>query len=110
MKPDFGSISEAEVPVGISQQDPLISSRIKSTQEEAQEKEEYLSEQMNSFFFAQDNHLWCKEIDGDTVLETMIMPLKLHLQKIVTVPQSTENKVFLFGGAKDDEAKEVVSN
>jgi hypothetical protein len=71
---------------------------------------EYLSEQMNSFYSVRDNHMYCREIDGDTFEENMVIPLKLHLQKVITVPCGTGNRVFLFGGSKDKDGSEAVSD
>lgn len=47
---------------------------------------EYLSEQMNSFYSVKDNQMYVRELDGDTISEIAVLPLKLHLQKVITVP------------------------
>lgn len=71
---------------------------------------EYLSEQMNSFYSVRDNRLYVRELDGDTISESIVLPLKLHLQKVITVPGETENRVFLLGGAKEKDGSDAVSD
>lgn len=109
-KPNFGSILIEEPSTQkLPEHDELIADRVKNRHSES-DKHEYLSDQMNSFYLTKDNHLWVKEIDGDTITESSIMPLKIYLQKVITVPQETENKVYLFGGAKDIEGKQTVDS
>lgn len=38
------------------------------------------------------------------------MKLKLHLQKVVTVPTTRSTRVFLLGGSKDSEGKQAINN
>lgn len=110
-RPDFGSIvtSASQQIEEVPQLDELVPNRIR-TVEVTKEKVDYLSDQMNSFYYSKDNQLWVKEIDGDTISDLMVMPLKLYLQKVITVPYEAGNKVFLLGGSKDLEGKDAVSN
>jgi N-acetylneuraminic acid mutarotase len=49
-------------------------------------------------------------VDGNKVVETEIMDLKLHLQKVITIPTAKSSRVFLMGGAKDSEGKQAINN
>jgi len=117
-KPDFGSLTRVytqdniqEIPTQTElSKDELIALRVKASERSNDEKPDYLSDQMNAFYHIKDNELMVKEFDGDTVAESAVMPLKLFLQKVITVPFEAENKVFLFGGSKDMAGKETVSN
>lgn len=105
-KPDFSSIQlDSQTP-----EDEVLLYTQPRDKQDSVEKSDLPSEMMTAFYFPKDDHLWCKEIDGDTIEELKIMPLKLYLQKIVTVPFEGTNKVFLFGGSKDPEGKETVDN
>lgn len=115
-RPDFGTIAfDQNQTQLLPEHDELIADRVKARHSNSKEREQedphdYLSSQMNSFYLTKDNSLWVKEIDGDTITETVVMPLKLYLQKVATVPTDTENRVFLFGGAHDMEGKVTVDS
>ena len=76
----------------------------------SQNTEEYMSDQMNSFYYIREGQLCRKEIDEDKIYDEAIMTLKLHLQKVITVPFGTENRVYLIGGSKDDLGTEAVDS
>ena len=68
------------------------------------------AESMKEAFFNKENTLWKRELEGGEVVESEIMKLKLHLQKVITVPAARGSRVFLFGGAKDSEGKQAIHN
>ena len=68
------------------------------------------AEEMREQYVNLDNKLVKRELQGSKMVETEIMKLKLHLQKIVTVPSAKGSKVFLIGGAKDPEGKQAINN
>jgi N-acetylneuraminic acid mutarotase len=110
-KYDFSKESVGEIldKGAIPSPEELIPDRTKSVQKE--ERVQYLSEDMNEFFYAKDNELWVKELSKtNKVSDSKIMSLKLHLQKVITVPDETENQVFLLGGSKDLSGKEAVDH
>ena len=68
------------------------------------------AEEMTEWYFAKETTLCKRVLDGEKVVEEEIMKLKLHLQKIMTVPVGKHNKVFLMGGSKDPEGKQAIHN
>lgn len=66
------------------------------------------SEEMKEIYFNKENALCKKEFVGDKFEETEIMALKVHLQKVLTVPTARGSRVFLFGGSKDSEGKQAL--
>lgn len=76
----------------------------------SQNSEEFLSDQMNSFYYIREGTLCRKEVEDDKVYDETIMALKLHLQKVITVPYGTDNRVYLIGGAKDDLGLDAIDN
>lgn len=70
----------------------------------------YLSEEMNCYFYNKNQNLHMKEIDGDQTIDSYVIPLKLHLQKIITLPTTQANVVYLIGGAKDEKAITTVNS
>ncbi|CAI2362547.1 unnamed protein product [Moneuplotes crassus] len=67
------------------------------------------AEEMKEMYFNQEGTLYKRSLEEGQVTETQIMDLKLHLQKVITVPSGRTSKVFLIGGAKDLEGKTAVS-
>jgi len=68
------------------------------------------AEDMHEAYCNKEGALWKREIDGNEVKEQEIMKLKLHLQKVLTVPSGRSSKVFLMGGSKDSDGKLAINN
>lgn len=68
------------------------------------------AEEMTEVYFNEENALLKRELDGNKIVETKIMDLKLCLQKVMTAPSGRHNRVFLMGGAKDPEGKQAIHN
>ena len=69
------------------------------------------AEEMIDNFYNRENTLCRREmLDGEKFVETEVMKLKLHLQKIVAVPTTKTTRVFLMGGSKDSEGKQAINN
>lgn len=68
------------------------------------------AENMKQMYFNKENNLCKRELDGDKIVETEVLKLRLHLQKVVTVPTARSSRVFLLGGAKDSEGKQAINN
>ncbi len=93
-----------------SEEDYLISNRFReqTKTQNAPTQTVFHSEEMNSYYYMVDNTLNVKELDEDSYQEQKILDSKYYLQKVITVPTETVNRVFLFGGAKDVDGNDVV--
>jgi ribosomal protein S17E len=76
---------------------------------QSEHKENWKAEEMKEGYFNKENTLCKREIDGNNVTESEVMGLKLHLQKVITVPSARSTRVFLMGGAKDSEGKQAIN-
>lgn len=106
-KPDFGyQLREGQSLAEALEKDYSV---VKS-KKASQTTEKYLSEEMNAFYIAKDGYLYCREFEEGEFIETKIIPLKLHLQKIITVPREEENDVYFIGGAEDEKAVKPIAS
>lgn len=67
------------------------------------------AEEMTEIYINHEGTLFKRCIEEGKIVETQIMELKLHLQKVMTVPSGKSSRVFLLGGAKDIEGKYAVN-
>lgn len=96
------SVVQTEEIINIKQQELNFS--------QSEHKEEnWKAEEMKEGFFNKENTLCKREIEGNNITETEVMGLKLHLQKVITVPAARMTRVFLMGGAKDSEGKQAIN-
>lgn len=77
---------------------------------ESRDEGNWKAEEMTESYVNNENNLCRKSIEEGKVVEEEIMKLKLHLQKVITVPTSKASRVFLIGGSKDPEGKEAINN
>lgn len=68
------------------------------------------AEEMREGYFNKDNSLYKRELIDGRIEESEVMKLKLHLQKVITVPTARSSRVFLMGGSKDPEGKQAIHN
>ena len=111
-KPDF-EVYAPNSKIGLiaqDSQDELIPERMKASHKSQLPETQavYLSEEMNSFYSIKENSLFVRELEENEFIEYKLFDLKLYLQKVITVPTETGNRVYLIGGSKDPEGKDVV--
>lgn len=68
------------------------------------------AEEMKHMYYNKENTLCRRELEDGKIVEEEIMKLKLHLQKVVTIPTARSTRVFLLGGSKDSNGKQAINN
>ena len=109
-KPDFGDKDESSKSVEKAIEDFYSVTPVKHDVSRSQSDEPLLSEQMNAHYYPNADYLCCQEIEDGVVTNAKIMPLKLHLQKVITLPTKEGNDVYLLGGARDSNGTDAIAN
>ena len=109
-KPDFVEKEESLESVGKAIEDFYSVTPVKHNVNKSQSEEPLLSEQMSVHYYPHADYLCCQKIVDGVVTNAKIMPLKLHLQKVITMPTIKGNDVYLLGGAKDSSGTNAIAN